>query len=205
MVDKLDLVRTHKSLYIPSDRGFHIVEVPAFSFLMIDGKGDPNTSSMYQKALSALYGLAYTIKFAKKKETGQDFKVMPLEGLWWVENLAELDFKNKDNWFWTMMIVLPSFITQSDFKSAQQAVLKKGESELATTARFEVYDEGTSVQVLYLGAYADELPTIEKMHAFARQQGYELHKKHHEIYMSDPRRTSPEKLKTIIRQPVYKP
>jgi hypothetical protein len=205
MVDKLDLVRTHKSLYTPSDREFHIVEVPAFSFVMIDGKGDPNTSPMYQEALTALYGLVYTIKFAKKKETGQDFKVMPLEGLWWVENLAELDFKNKGNWFWTMMIVQPSFITYADFESAQQAVLKKGGSELATTARFEIYDEGTSVQVLYLGAYANELPTVEKMHAFARQQGYELHKKHHEIYMSDPRRTDPEKLKTIIRQPVYKP
>jgi hypothetical protein len=205
MVDKLDLVRTYKSLYTPSDREFHIVEVPALSFVMIDGTGDPNTSPMYQEAVSALYGLAYSIKFAKKKETGQDFKVMPLEGLWWVENLAELDFKNKDNWFWTMMIVQPSFITMADFESAQRAVLKKGGSELAKTARFEVYDEGTSVQVLYLGAYANELPTVEKMHAFARQQGFELHKKHHEIYMSDPRKTDPEKLKTVIRQPVYKP
>ncbi|MEN6435566.1 MAG: GyrI-like domain-containing protein [Anaerolineaceae bacterium] len=204
MAEKLDLVRMHKSLYAPSDREIHIVEVPVFSFLMINGTGDPNTAPMYQEALTALYGLAYTIKFAKKKETGQDFKVMPLEGLWWVKDLADLDFKNKDNWFWTMMIVQPSFITQADFETAQKIVLKKGGSELAASARFEVYDEGTSVQVLYLGAYADELPTVEKMHAFARQQGYELHKKHHEIYMSDPRRTDPEKLKTIIRQPVFK-
>jgi len=202
---KIDLKKENKEFYYPSTGEVAVVDVPEMKFLMIDGQGDPNTSQEYKDAMETIFPVSYKTKFISKKEKSQDYVVMPLEGLWWVENLAELDFKNKDNWFWTMMIVLPSFITQSDFKSAQQAVLKKGESELATTARFEVYDEGTSVQVLYLGAYADELPTIEKMHAFARQQGYELHKKHHEIYMSDPRRTSPEKLKTIIRQPVYKP
>ncbi len=153
MEEKLDLIREYKHLYNPPNRDFTIVEIPAFSFLMLDGMGDPNTAQAYKDALQALYSLAYTIKFAWKKQTEQDYRVMPLEGLWWVENLAELDFNNKNNWHWTMIIHQPAFITTEIFQAAQKAVQKKSGSDLVLSVRLEEYKEGTAVQVLYFGPF----------------------------------------------------
>ncbi len=205
MEEKLNLAQMHKTLYNPSNKGIHIVKVPAFSFIMLDGTGDPNNSPEYQTALTTLYCLAYSIKFAKKKKTGVDFKVMPLEGLWWVKNYNELDFNDKRNWQWTMMIHQPSLVTWEDLCTAQKECNQKNNHELAFSARLEQYTEGLAAQILYIGAYANEQPTIQAMHSFIKEQGYQLHKKHHEIYLNDPRRTAPEKLKTIIRQPVCSP
>ncbi len=180
-----------------------IVDVPEMPFLMIDGAGDPNTAPAYAEAVSALYTLAYTLKFALKKGPAQiDFPVMASEGLWWMENMAEFSLARKADWLWTMMIVLPEQVTPEMVEAARAEGLKKKGIEALKRVRLERYPEGLSAQVMHTGPYAAEAPTIRMLHEFIAAQGHSLRGKHHEIYMGDPRRTAPEKLKTIIRQPV---
>jgi hypothetical protein len=174
------------------------------NFIMVDGKGDPNTSQEYADAIEALYPVAYTIKFTCKKKYEHDFGVMPLEGLWWAEDMSTFSVHDKSSWRWTAMIMQPSVVTNEIFSQALEQVAHKKLLRSLDKVRFATYDEGRAAQVMYIGPYADEGPTITGLHEFIRQQGGVLSgsiKHHHEIYLGDPRRTSPEKLKTIIRQP----
>lgn len=202
---KLDLKKELKHLYQPSAKKVVLVEVPPMNFLMIDGKGDPNNSEIFQEATDALYGVSYTLKFdLKKRGVGPEFTVMPLEGLWWMEGTDDFDMEDKSNWLWTLMIMQPDHITSEHVASAIEKQKSKKDLPALDSLRFEAYDEGLSAQIMHIGPYSEEGPTVEKIHAFVEEQGYTLHKKHHEIYLSDPRRTKPERLKTVIRHPVTK-
>jgi hypothetical protein len=201
---KIDFKKELSHLYNPSKKVFSIVDVPSMRFLMIDGHGDPNTTPVYQEAVEALYGVAYGLKFMSKKEKGIDYVVPPLEGLWWMEDMAEFSLEAKDDWDWTMMIMQPEWITAEMIEQVRADVARKTDPPALPKLRFEEYHEGLAVQILYIGPYADEASTIARMHAFATAEGYELRAKHHEIYLSDPRRTAPEKLKTVIRQPIQR-
>lgn len=181
-----------------------LVEVPAMNFLMIDGTGDPNTAEGYQQATEALFSLSYALKFAIKKAGGPDYGVMPLEGLWWVDDLAALDREHKENWRWTSMIMQPEPVTAELVERARAELSKKKRLPSLDRLRFERFEEGSAAQVLHVGPYADEWPTIERLHSFAQDKGYELRDKHHEIYLNDSRRAAPDRLKTILRHPVRK-
>ncbi len=198
---KKDFKKDYKHLYAPGDDP-EVVNVPEFNFLMIDGIGDPNTAQSYQDAVGALYKLAYAIRFHMRDAQGLDFGVMPLEGLWWVEDLADFSYDDKSNWHWTMMIMQPEGVTAEIIEAMREQVRKKHNPPRLDAIRFEVYHEGTSVQMMHHGPYADEPPNIEKMHAFMAEQGLEPHMKHHEIYLKDPNRTKPENLLTVLRHPV---
>jgi hypothetical protein len=201
---KIDFKKELPHLYSPSKKVFSIVDVPSMSFLMLDGHGDPNTAPAYQEAIEALYGVAYGLKFMSKKERGIDYVVPPLEGLWWMEDMEQFSLEAKDDWDWTMMVMQPEWITVEMVEQVRAEVARKKNPPALPQLRFEEYREGLAVQILYVGPYADEAPTIARMHAFAAADGHELRGKHHEIYLSDPRRTAPEKFKTVIRQPIQK-
>lgn len=190
-------------LYRPSAKKFSVVDVPPLQFLMVDGAGDPNTSQAYRDAITALYPVAYGLKFMSKKELERDYTVMPLEGLWWADDMdAFSTMENKDNWLWTALIMQPDWITQEMFARAVEQARKKTESPALDTMRLASYHEGLSAQILYFGPYSDEGPTIARLHEFIEESGYRLDGKHHEIYLSDARRTAPDRLKTVIRQPM---
>ena len=198
---KLDLKKEYRHLYNPSSKECSIVDVPEMQFLMVDGAGDPNTSVAYTEAVEALYAMSYTLKFISKQES-VDYTVMPLEGLWWTPNPAEFSMEDKSAWEWTALMVQPEHITTDLVTNAADEVRKKRDPAALDRVRLERYREGLAVQILYFGPYADEAPTIERLHRFAIDGGYQLRGKHHEIYLSDPRRTAPEKLRTVIRQPI---
>ena len=181
---------------------FDIVDVPAMNFLMIDGKGDPNTAKEYTDAIEALYSASYTLKFMVKKSDNVDYGVLPLEGLWWADNMTHFVTGNKDEWKWTAMIMQPEFITKERVDKAIEDVKTKKDLTALPKLKFSSFNEGLSAQTMYVGPYANEGPTIMEIHKFIKEKGYELRGKHHEIYLSDPRRSKPEKLKTIIRQPI---
>lgn len=200
---KLDLRKQLRSLYdVPSEPV--LVEVPPMSFLMIDGAGDPNGSEEYRQALEALFGLSYTLKFRMKKAGGPDYGVLPLEGLWWVDDLTALDFQKKDNWRWTSMIMQPDLITAEMVAEATEELRRKKDPPALPKMRFERFEEGLAAQVMHRGPFAAEQPTVQRLHAFVRERGYELRGRHHEIYLSDFNRTAPENLRTIVRHPVKK-
>jgi len=199
---KLDLKKEYRRLYNPSSREYSIVDVPEMQFLMIDGAGDPNTSVAYAEAIEALYAMAYTLKFISKMTEDVDYVVMPLEGLWWTPDMAEFSMDDKSAWEWTAMIVQPDHITAAHVATATDEVRKKKDPPGLDRIRYEPYAEGLAAQILYFGPYADEAPTIERLHQFATDGGCQLRGKHHEIYLSDPRRTAPERLRTVIRQPM---
>jgi hypothetical protein len=202
---KVDLKKDLKHLYRPSAKAVAVVDVPRMNFLMIDGQGNPNTSGLYAAAVEALYAVAYALKFAVKKgASGLDFAVMPLEGLWWADDMRQLSVENKDAWLWTMMIMQPEFVTVELFAGSLREVEKKKGLPALSKLRFEPYDEGQAVQIMHLGAYADEGPTVARLHAFVREQGWRLSGKHHEIYLKDPRKSAPGKLETVVRQPFEK-
>lgn len=199
---KIDYKRELRELYAPSSEPA-IVDVPELSFLMIDGHGDPNSAPAYSEAIEALYTLSYTAKFAlKRSPAGLDFAVMPLEGLWWTPDMASFSTANKAAWDWTVMIMQPEQVSEEVFEQALQSARSKKQLAAFDRLRLESFAEGLSAQVMFIGPYAEEGPTIQRLHAFIAEQGYELAGKHHEIYLSDPRRCAPEKLKTIIRQPI---
>lgn len=202
-MQKIDLRKEWKHLYRPSAEKVERVDVPEMKFLMIDGHGDPNTSRDFADAIEALFGVSYTAKFiVKKGETAIDYSVMPLEGLWWVENMADFSIESKENWDWTLMIMQPAYATQDVLTAAMADVHKKKNPPALSKLRFETYQEGPAAQIMHIGPFADEGPTIQKVHQFIEDNSYHLSGKHHEIYLSDIRRAAPEKLKTIIRQPI---
>jgi len=206
---KIDLKKENKELYNPSKKEPSIVEVPKMKFLMIDGEGDLNTSQEYHDAMEALFPVSYKVKFISKKEKSQDYVVMPLEGLWWVDNIEDFNTLDKSNWKWTAMIRQPDFITKSMINDAIEEVEKKKNLAVLSKIRFESLNEGLSAQIMHIGPYSEEGPTVAKLHAFIEEKGYQFDgispgEKHHEIYISDMRRTKPERLKTVIRQPVKK-
>jgi hypothetical protein len=206
-MEKLDLRKKYKHLYQPSAKVVEVVEVPLFQFAMIDGKIEPGhgpgSSPAFQQALEALYGISYTLKFASKlrKENPLDYTVMALEGLWWVEN-DEFDINRPENWHWTAMMLQPDHISVDMYQEGLEQLRKKKPSLALDKIRFETFQEGLSMQIMHIGPYSEEPATIAKMDAFARENGYRLRGKHHEIYLGDPRRAAPEKLKTVLRHPV---
>ncbi len=211
---KLDLKKELKQYYQPSAKKPVIIQVPPFQFAMIDGaieKGEaPGTSPAFAEAMMALYGLSYTLKFTSKlrKTNPIEYPVMALEGLWWVEN-GQFDITVKDNWHYTVMMLQPEHITQEMFEAAREQVRKKrGDSPALSKARLEHFEEGLCVQMMHIGPYAAEPATIEIMRAFAAENGYRdrvgPNGKHHEIYLGDPRKADPAKLKTVLRHPIEK-
>jgi hypothetical protein len=197
----IDLKKKLKPYYTASATKPEIVDVPAMNALMIDGRGDPN-SAPFEEAIGTLYSVAYTLKFSFKKEKAIDYPVMALEGLWCAEDVSDFLADKRENWQWTVFIVLPDAATKKDVAGAIDAVKKKARFPSSPEVRFEKFAEGKAAQILHIGPYAAERPTIEKLHAFVEERGYALRGKHHEIYLGDPRRSAPEKLRTIIRHPV---
>ena len=204
-MEKINYKKELRHLYQPSAKEVEVIDVPQMNFLMIEGEGDPNTSKAFQDAVEALYSLAYTLKFmVKKGAVGIDYGVMPLEGLWWVDDMTQFSIEKKNEWKWTLMIMQPEVVTKELFKEAVKEVRKKKNPVALTNIRFESFSEGKAAQILYIGPFFEEGPTIERIHTFIAENGYVLSGKHHEIYLSDMRKTAPEKLKTIIRQPMAK-
>jgi hypothetical protein len=206
-MQKLDLRKIFKHLYQPSAKKVEVLTVPPLQFAMVDGAIEsgcaPGDSPAFQQALEALYGISYTLKFASKRraEDPIDYPVMALEALWWVEG-GEFDITNPTNWRWTAMIVQPDHITAEMFADALAQLRAKKPAPALDKLRLETFDEGLCMQIMHLGPYAEEPATIARMEAFARENGYALRGKHHEIYMGDPRRAAPEKLKTVLRHPL---
>ena len=178
-----------------------LVDVPPLQYLMIDGDGGPD-SKAFGEALEALYPVAYTLKFlCKKAPGGIDFGVMPLEGLWWADDMDDFVLRHKDRWKWTLLIMQPDIVTAELYETAVAQVRAKKNPTALAKLRFETFSEGRAAQVLHIGPYSDEGPTIQALHQFIADQGFRLSGKHHEIYLSDARRTAPARLKTILRQP----
>ncbi len=204
-MQRLDFKKQYAGLYKASANKINLVTVPELHYLMIDGTGDPNNSKQFQDAVEALFSLSYTIKFMIKKGEQQiDYGVMPLEGLWWTDDINNFSMEDKSAWKWTLMIMQPEFITLSIVDEAKELVRKKKTVTGLDKIRFESMDEGLCAHILYIGPYNEEPPTIVKLHDYIKDSGYKLRGKHREIYLNDMRRTAPEKLKTIIRQPVTK-
>ena len=202
MMPKIDFKKELKHLYSPSRKEISEVDVPQMNFLMIDGKGDPNNSETFRQAVEALYSVSYTLKFMiKKGPQAVDYAVMPLEGLWWAEDMTQFDTGNKENWLWTAMIMQPQLVTEALWLEAKASVAEKKNTPALPQMRFEAFAEGRAAHILYIGPFADEGPTITRIHDFIAEQGHKRSGKHHEIYLSDFRRSAPEKLKTVIRQP----
>ena len=198
---KIDLKKQFKELYSCPSKSPIEVDVPEMQFLMCDGKGAPE-SPEFAHAIEALFGLSYTMKFACKKGPLQiDYGVMPLEGLWWADDMSDFSSGNKQNWKWTLMIMQPEFVTEEMVAQATQQLKTKKNPKSLDSVRFEEMHEGKCAQIMHIGPFSEEAPTIAKLHAFIVSGGHKLSGKHREIYLSDMRRTAPEKLKTIIRQP----
>ena len=203
IMEKLDLKRELAHLYSPSAKQVVAVDVPAMGFLMIDGQGDPNTSQEYADALEALFAVSYTLKFAVKKgHLAIDYPVMPLEGLWWADDMSDFTTGDRSGWKWTMMIMQPDFVDAQMVEEAVTVVRKKKNPVALPGLRFEVFAEGAAAQTMHLGPFSAEGPTIERVHEFIESSGCERSGKHHEIYLSDIRKADPAKWKTVIRQPM---
>jgi hypothetical protein len=203
VVRKVDLKKERKHLYGPSAKEISVVDVPPMNFLMIDGEGDPNTSREYAEALEALYAISYAIKFKiKRAPSGVDYAVMPLEGLWWTDEMRDFSVEDKGSWKWTAMIMQPEeYVTEVLFEEAKNEVEKKKGLSAIPRMRFEAFREGLSAQIMHLGPFYEEGPAIVRIHRCIEERGGQPRGKHHEIYLSDFRRTKPERLKTVIRQP----
>jgi hypothetical protein len=206
-VQKLDLKKQYKHLYQPPANEVAVVEVPELPFAMLDGRiapGEtPSTSATFEDAVGALYGISYTLKFiSTKRETDPvDYGVMPLEGLWWADS-GEFDPERSEPWNYTLLILQPDHVDEALFEEARRQLQKKKPHPLLERLRLERFCEGLSMQTTHVGPYADEPPTLARMRAFAEANGYAYRGKHHEIYLGDPRRAAPEKLRTVLRQPV---
>ncbi|MFW9941258.1 MAG: GyrI-like domain-containing protein [Candidatus Thorarchaeota archaeon] len=205
MPAKIDFKKTQKELYQPDAKEPVIIEVPEMQFLMIDGMGSPGDSQEYQDALAVLYPVSFRAKFLSKAK-GKDYVVPPLEGLWWADEMNDFIEGNRDKWKWTMMIRQPDWITKDMIDEAKAIIAdKKPElSKLLPKVRLEKYKEGKAAQIMHIGPYSEEGPTVQKVHDFIKKErgtfdGFE--NKHHEIYLSDPRKANPVTMKTVIRQP----
>ncbi len=199
---KLDLKKDLRRFYTASPKEVELVELPPLNFIMVDGTGDPNTSVAYRESIEVLYNLSYTLKFAIKKEEGIDYPVMALEGLWAVPKGTTFSMVDRNSWLWTSMIHQPSCVTDRWFLRAKEIVNAKKTLRLLDSARLEEFAEGLSAQTMHVGPYSAEGPTIARLHSFIKEKGLHTRGRHHEIYLGDPRRAAPEKLRTIVRQPV---
>jgi hypothetical protein len=200
-MEKIDYKKELKHLYKPSAKKVEIVTVPKMNFLMVDGEGDPNTSKSFSDAIEALYPVSYTLKFMiKKGQKAIDYGVLPLEALWWSDDMSAFVTGNKDRWKWTVMIMQPDFIAHSLVMEAKEQVARKKNAAALSLVRFEPFQEGKAAQIMHIGPFSEEGPTIERVHKYIEDMGGRKRGKHHEIYLSDIRRAAPEKWKTIIRQ-----
>lgn len=200
-MDKIEFKKAYKQYYQAKIEP-EFVDIPELQFLKINGHGDPDAAEFAQ-AVEALYGLYYTIKFARKKAgVGPEYSSGPLEGLWWMENQEGFDVTKRDDWSWRLLLWVPDKISSEDLTSAKQELSKKKQNERITIVTLERFREGKAAQILHLGSYAEEGPTVEKLHRFIKENGRSLRGHHHEIYLGDPRRVAPNKLRTIIRHPV---
>ena len=200
-MDKIDFRKEFKQFYNPSVKEISVVDVLSMNFLLVDGEGAP-TSLQYSEAIEALFGISYSLKFMVKKSTGVDFSVMPLEGLWWVDDMTKFSSDRKDEWKWTAMIMQPKYVNADHVKLAVEQVKKKKNLPALPKVRFENFNEGLAAQIMYVGPFSDEGSTITKIHVYIQNSGHTLSGKHHEIYLNNPSTTAPEKLKTILRQPM---
>lgn len=201
-MEKIDFRKALKPLYSPPAGEFALVDVPPMQFVKVDGEGDPNTAPAYRSALEWLYGVSYAMKFAAKAALGRDYVVPPLEGLWWADDPKSFITREKDRWRWTMMIMVPDFVTRNIFENA---VTRTGGKlgRPPQSLRLEPYSEGRSFQTLHLGSYDEEGPVLARLHDDVMpKMGMVFNGPHHEIYLSDPHKTDSAKLKTILRQPV---
>jgi hypothetical protein len=199
-MDKVDLKKELKNLYNPSTKEVSFVEVPDMNFLVIDGEGAPE-GQQYMDAIHTLYPIAYALKFMVKKTKGIDYGVMPLESLWWMNDMSQFSTKRKDEWKWTAMIMQPKYVSEADFKEALIQVKKKNLPAVGKV-RFESFYEGKVAQIMHVGPYSEEGSNVQKIHAAIKASGHQLSGKHHEIYLGEPRKTAPKKLKTVLRQPM---
>lgn len=199
---KIDFKKTLKPLFAPPVGAFVEIDVPALRHVKVDGTGNPNNVPAYQVALTWLYGVSYGMKFACKAALGQDYVVPPLEGLWWADDPSSFTARDKDKWHWTMMIMVPDFVDAAMFEAAVEKTAKKA-GPPPESLRFETTVEGLSLQTMHIGSYDDEAPTLANLHdVLMPAKGVTFNGPHHEIYISDPRRTEAAKLKTVLRQPV---
>ncbi|WP_166975168.1 GyrI-like domain-containing protein [Brevibacterium atlanticum] len=203
MTDKVDFKKTLDSYRAPRDT-FRIVDVPELQYLMIDGHGDPNTSSAYTDALASLYPVAYRLKFISRRELERDYVVPPLEGLWWADDMDAFSVsRDKSQWDWTMMLMVPDWLDPAAFRNAVDQAGAKNPPVRLDDVRLETLSEGRCVQTLHLGSFDDEGPVLERMHReFIPEHDLRETGKHHEIYFSDFRKVTPDKLRTVLRQPV---
>jgi len=202
-MQKIDFKKRLKQLYSAPAKVPVIVEVPTMNFIMIDGTGDPNTSEEFQRAVEALFSISYALKFIiKKGPLAIDYGVLPLEGVWWAQDMSVFKAGDKKSWKWTLMIMQPEYVTEKLFEQALEQVRRKKDLPALDQLRLESFREGLSAQVLHVGPFSEEAPTIQRLHRFIEENGYHRRDKHREIYLSDLRRTAAEKLKTIIRQPI---
>ena len=201
-MEAIDLKKELKPLYQPSPKSVVVVDVPPMNFLMVDGEGDPNSSQAFSDAIGALFAVSYTVKFMiKRGPLAIDYGVMPLEGLWWADDMTKFSPDDKSNWKWTVMIKQPSFVTPVIIEDAIVEVKKKKNPLAISKVRFESLSEGRCAQTMHIGPFSEEGPTIEKVHQFIDTMGHRRGK-HHEIYLSDIRKAAPSKWKTIVRQPM---
>lgn len=204
MTDKIDFKKSLDA-YRAQRGQFRIIEVPDMQYLQIDGRGDPNTSPLFAEAVGALYPLAYTLKFASKRDLGRDYVVPPLEGLWWADDMDTFTAaRDKSRWHWTLMLMVPDWIDRAMFATAtEQARAAKNSPARLDDVRLEKLSEQRCVQTLHVGSFDDEAEVLARMHhEFIPDNGLRMIGKHHEIYLSDFRRAAPDKQRTILRQPV---
>jgi hypothetical protein len=200
---KYDIKREHPELYAPSATDFSLVDVPPMRFVAVDGHGDPNVEPSYRAAVEALFGVAYAVKFGSKRGLGRDFVVAPLEGLWWADDPAAFVARDKAAWSWTMLIAQPDWIDDGAVAAAVEVARAKAPNPALDRLRLERRHEGRCAQILHVGSYDDETPTLARLHdEWMPQHGLAFNGPHHEVYLSDARRTAPEKLRTVLRQPV---
>jgi len=196
-----DLRRLHPGVWTARETPVRLT-VPPLQVLAVDGAGDPNTTPEYADAVATLYAVSYTLRFAVKRAGGEPWTVTPLEGLWWADDWSAFTGDDRSAWRWTMLIAQPPVVTEAMVADAVAEAVRKGKAPAADRLRFEVLDEGDAVQVMHVGPYSAEGPTIAALHAWIADAGLALRGKHHEVYLGDPRRTAPERLRTILRQPV---
>jgi hypothetical protein len=201
MTTTVDLTKVYRSEYTARDDPA-TVDVPRRAYLMVDGAGDPNTSPAYQDALATLYPLAYGLRAAIKQATDIAYKVMPLEGLWWVEDPSQFSFDDRTNWRWTIMICQPDEADSELAATVLPEVTRKKKLPAGDLARLEWFGDGAAAQILHRGPYADEAPTIDRLHNFILDEGYQFRGRHHEIYLTDARKSDPARNRTILRQPI---
>lgn len=201
-MNKIDFKKEYKELYKPNAKKISFVDVPELKYLAVEGKGDPNTSQEYKDSIEAIMGVSYTTKFIMKKEYGKDYVVMPLQGQWWSDDMENFSMQDKSNWKWKSLVMQPNFVKKEHVDQAIDEIAIKKDLSSLDKVEFTTIKEGLCGQILHIGPFSEEGPTVEKLHNEIKERGYDLTGLHHEIYLSDIRRANPEKLRTIIRQPV---